>query len=152
MCKIYSKPTLDLSLQPKDTHKLGADEAIDYTKEDFTKGLKRYDLILAVNGNVPIQAYKQVLNPKGTCVMIGGSESQMFKNLFKGPWISMTSDKKMSSMMQKVSQKDLTVMKKMIEAGKVKPVMDKVFHLEDTRKAFEYFIEGQSQGKVVISI
>jgi NADPH:quinone reductase-like Zn-dependent oxidoreductase len=131
---------------------LGADETIDYTKEDFTKGLKRYDLIGAVNGNTPIQAYKQALKPKGTCVLIGGSESQMYENMFKAPWISMTSDKKMSSFMQKVSQIDLTVLKELIEAGKVKPVIDKVFHLEDTREAFEYFIEGRALGKVVISI
>ncbi|PLS18660.1 alcohol dehydrogenase [Bacillus sp. M6-12] len=131
---------------------IGADFYIDYTKEDFTKKTQSYDLILAVNGHQPISVYKRALNPNGIFVHIGGSESQMFQAMVLGPWYSMTGSKKMGNMLQRANQEDLIYIKELIEAGKVKPVIDRSYKLSEVPEAFQYFAEGHAQGKVVITI
>ncbi|MEK3854124.1 NAD(P)-dependent alcohol dehydrogenase [Cytobacillus sp. FSL H8-0458] len=131
---------------------LGADHAIDYKKEDFAKRTEKYDLILAVNGYQPISAYKRALKSNGTYVLSGGSGAQYIQAMVMGPWISLTGFKKMSSMLQRQNQEDLIYMSELIEAGKVKPVIDRSFKLSEVDKAFRYFEEGHAQGKVVITI
>lgn len=131
---------------------IGADHAIDYTRDDFTKRTQRYDLILGVNGSKPISAYKRTLHPNGIFVHVGGSVSQMFQTMFLGPWISLTGSRKMSSFLQRQNQKDLVFMKELIESGKVKPVIDRSYKLSEVPEAFRYFEEGHAQGKVVITV
>ena len=131
---------------------IGADHAIDYTKEDFTQQKQSYDLILAVNGYQPISAYKRALNPNGIFVHVGGSGAQLFQAMVLGPWISMTGSKKMGSMLQRANQKDLMYMKELLEAGKVKPVIDRCYKLSEIPEALRYFEEGHAQGKVVITV
>ncbi|OMF60045.1 alcohol dehydrogenase [Paenibacillus sp. FSL R5-0490] len=131
---------------------LGADHAIDYKKEDFAKRTEKYDLILAVNGYQPISAYKRALKSNGTYVLSGGSGAQFTQAMVMGPWISFTGNKKMSSMLQRQNQEDLIYMSELIEAGKVKPVIDRSFKLSEVDKAFRYFEEGHAQGKVIITI
>ncbi|MCS0673471.1 NAD(P)-dependent alcohol dehydrogenase [Cytobacillus firmus] len=133
-------------------HTLGADYAIDYQKEDFTKRTEKYDLILAVNGYQPISAYKQALRSDGTYVLAGGSGAQFTQAMVLGPWISLTGNKKMSSMLQRQNQKDLFYMRELLEAGKVKPVIDRLFKLSEVDKAFRYFEEGHAPGKVIITM
>lgn len=131
---------------------LGADDVIDYSKEDFTKKNKRYDLIAGVNGNHSMSAYKRVLNPNGRFVHVGGSGSQMFQAMALGPWISLTEKKKMGTFLQRANQKDLIYLKELIEDGKVKPVIDRCYKLSEVKEAFRYFAEGHAQGKVVITV
>lgn len=131
---------------------IGADHIIDYTKENFTQNSERYDLILAVNGSHPISEYKRTLRPNGIFVHVGGSESQLFQSMVLGPWISMTGSKKIGSFLQRANQNDLVVMKELLEAGKVKPVIDKRYKLDEVPEAFKYFDEGHAQGKVVITV
>ena len=131
---------------------LGADHIIDYTKEDFTRKTQRYDLILAVNGYQPISDYKRALSPNGIYVMVGGSGAQLTEAMVLGPWISMTGSKKMGSILQRQNQSDLVFMKELIEAGKVKPVIDRIYKLSEVPEAFRYFEEGHTQGKVVITV
>jgi NADPH:quinone reductase-like Zn-dependent oxidoreductase len=131
---------------------IGADHAIDYTKEDFTQKPQRYDLILAVNGNQPISSYKRALKTNGVYVMIGGSGAQLTQAMVMGPWISMTSSKKMGNMLQRSNQNDLIYMKELLEAGKVKPVIDRCYKLSEVPDALRYFEEGHTQGKVVITV
>ena len=131
---------------------IGADHIIDYGKEDFTKGQQHYDLILAVNGHQPISAYKRVLNPNGIFVHVGGSEAQFFQTIVMGPLISMSGSKKMGSFLQRANQKDLIYMKELIEAGQVKPIIDRTYKLNEVPEAFRYFEEGHAQGKVVITV
>lgn len=131
---------------------IGADETIDYTKEDFTKKMQRYDLILAVNGYQPISAYKRALSPNGIFVHAGGSGAQLFQAMVLGPWISMTSSKKMGSMLQRPNQKDLIYMKELLEASKVQPIIDRCYKLSEVPEALKYFEEGHAQGKVVITV
>ena len=131
---------------------IGADHAIDYTKEDFTQQKQSYDLILAVNGHQPISAYKRALNPNGVFVHVGGSGAQLFQAMVLGPWISMTGSKKMGGMLQRANQKDLMYMKELLEAGKVKPVIDRCYKLSEIPEALRYFEEGHAQGKIVITV
>lgn len=131
---------------------IGADHAIDYKRDDFTKRTQRYDLILGVNGSKPISAYKRTLHPNGIFVHVGGSGAQMFQTMLLGPWISLTGSRKMSSFLQRQNQKDLVFMKELLESGKVKPVIDRSYKLSEVPEAFRYFEEGHAQGKVVISV
>jgi NADPH:quinone reductase-like Zn-dependent oxidoreductase len=133
-------------------HAIGADHAIDYTKEDFTRNLQSYDLILGVNGSHPMSAYKRALNPNGVFVHVGGSGNQMFQAMTLGPVISKSSNKKMGSFLQRAKQEDLIFMKELIEAGKIKPVIDRRYSLSEVPEAFRYFEEGHAQGKVVITM
>lgn len=131
---------------------IGADHVIDYTKEDFTANGKKYDLILAVNGHYPMTAYKRALKTDGTFIHVGGSGAQLFQTMTLGTWFSLTGRQTMSSLLQRQNQRDLIYMKDLLEAEKVKPVMDKVFKMSEMEEAFKYFEQGHAQGKVVITM
>jgi NADPH:quinone reductase-like Zn-dependent oxidoreductase len=131
---------------------IGADQVIDYTREDFTKNGQRYDLILAANGYHSISDYQRALSPKGIYVMTGGSGAQLFQAMLQGPWISMTGSKTMSNMLVKPNKNDLVFMKALLEAGKVQPVIDRRYPLRAVPDALRYLEEGHARGKVVITI
>ena len=130
---------------------IGANHVIDYTQKDFTKNGQRHDFIFAVNGYHAIFDYKRALSPKGMYVMTGGSGAQMFQAMLLGPWISMTGSKKMGNLLKKSNQKDLALMKELLEAGKVVPVIDRRYPLRDVADAIRYLEAGHAQGKVVIT-
>lgn len=131
---------------------IGADKVIDYTKEDFTRNGKRYDLIIAANGYHSISDYRRSLSRNGIYVMTGGTGAQMFQALFWGPLMSITGSKRMGSMMTVARQKDLIFLKELIEAGKVKPVIDRLYPLSEVAQAIKYLEEGHAKGKVVITL
>jgi NADPH:quinone reductase-like Zn-dependent oxidoreductase len=133
------------------TISLGADHAIDYTKDDFTKSNRYYDLILAINGNRPLNAYKRILNPNGIYVMVGGALSQILKSILFG-WLMSFGSKKMRYLVAKSNQKDLEFVVKLVEDGKIKPVIDRRYSLENTALAMRYLGEGHARGKVVINV
>jgi NADPH:quinone reductase-like Zn-dependent oxidoreductase len=130
---------------------LGADHVIDYTREDFTKNGKRYDLIIATAGYRSIFAFKRALNPSGVYVCTGGSWSQLFQALLFAKLLSEPDGKKLGVLTMK-SDFDFASLKELIEAGKVKPVIDQVFPLEKTGEAFMYYSNKHARGKVVISV
>jgi NADPH:quinone reductase-like Zn-dependent oxidoreductase len=130
---------------------LGADHVVDYAKEDFSQNGQRYDLILATKGYCSIFVYKRALSSRGIYVMTGGSWAQIFQALLIGPWLSMAGSRKLRSLTVKPNQ-DLVFMKELIEAGKVKPVIDRLFSLRETAAAFRYYGEGHARGKVVITV
>jgi NADPH:quinone reductase-like Zn-dependent oxidoreductase len=131
---------------------LGADHVIDYTQSDFTQNGQQYDLILAANGYHPLSAYKRALSPQGIYVMSGGSGGQMFQAMLLGPWMSKTGGKKMGGVSAKPSQKDLALIKELLEAGKVVPVIDRCYPLSETAEALRYLGEGHARGKVIITM
>ena len=133
------------------TISLGADYVIDYTKEDFTKNKECYDIILAVNGNRPLSAYRRILNPNGIYVMVGGALPQIFKSLLFG-WLMSFGSKKMLSLAAKSNQKDLEFIVKLVEDGKIKPVIDRRYSFDKTVDAMRYLAEGHARGKVVINV
>ena len=130
----------------------GADHVIDYTKEDFTKNGLQYDLILAVNGYHTLLEYKRALKPEGIYVVAGGTMNQIFQALLVGPLYSIGGNKKIYSLTSNPEKKALLFLKELIEAGKVKPVIDKKYPLSQTADAFRYLAEGHAKGKIVITI
>ena len=139
------------SKNAQQTLSLGANYVIDYTKENFTNSDMRYNLILAINGNYPLSAYKKVLTPNGIYVMVGGSLSQIFKSLLFG-WLMSFGSKKLRSLSAKANKNDLEFLAKLLEDGKVKPVIDRRYSLDKTSEAMNYLSEGHSHGKVVIIV
>jgi NADPH:quinone reductase-like Zn-dependent oxidoreductase len=131
---------------------IGADRVIDYTEENFTQSGQRYDLIFAVNGYHSVFAYKRALSPGGIYVMAGGSMAQLFQTTFIGPWISLTGSKKMVTFVTKPNQKDLAYMKELLEAGRLKPVIDRRYSLSEVPEAIQYLERGHARGKVVITV
>jgi NADPH:quinone reductase-like Zn-dependent oxidoreductase len=130
---------------------LGADHIIDYTREDFTKNGQQYDLILATAGYRSIFDYRRALGPRGIYIATGGAMAQVFQALLLGPLLSMTGKKKMGCMLVEPN-KDLDLMRELIEAGHVKPVIDRCYPLRQTAEAFRYYGEGHARGKVVITV
>ena len=134
-------------------HSIGADQVIDYTREDFTRNGQRYDLILAVNGYHPILDYRRALSPRGIYIVVGGSLAQIFQGMVLGPMISNTGRQKMGFMgIAKLNQKDLFFLKELLEAGKVAPVIDRRYPLRETAEALRYLEKGHARGKVVIIV
>jgi NADPH:quinone reductase-like Zn-dependent oxidoreductase len=131
---------------------LGADHAIDYTQEDFTRNEQHYDLILAVNGYHPISAYRRALTPKGTCVMAGGTLAQLLQALLLGPRMSKAEGKKMVNVSAKTNKNDLLFLKELLGAGKIIPAIDRCYPLRETAEALRYLGQGHARGKVVITV
>jgi len=131
---------------------LGAEHAIDYTQDNFTKSGQLYDLILAANGYHSIFDYKRALKPNGIYVVAGGTTSQLMQGMLLGRWLSKTGGQRLGVLSARVKQSDLIVIKELIEAGKVKPVIDKRYTFKETPEALKYLGEGHARGKVVISV
>jgi len=131
---------------------LGADLVLDHTREDFTQRDERYDLILAVNGYQPITAYRKTLRPGGAYVMAGGSTAQMLQTLLLGPWMSKKGGPRMAVLESKPSAADLAVVKAMLEAGTVTPVIDRTFTLGQVPDAIRHLEQGHPRGKVVVAV
>ena len=132
---------------------IGADHVIDYTQEDFTQNGQRYDRIIAVNGYHPIWDYKRALSPGGVYVCTGGAMPQVFQSSLLGSLISMTGDKEMVNMgVAKPSAEDLTFIKKLLETGKIVPVIDRCYPLSEAPDALRYLGEGHAKGKVIITV
>lgn len=137
---------------------LGADHVIDYTKEDFTNGGQQYDVILDNVGTQPLSGFKRALVPNGICVMIGGGGpndggligpmARPLKALFLSPFMS----QKMGMMMAELNKKDLNALGDLIQSGKVKPVIDRTYPLDQIAEAIRYLEQGHARGKVVITI
>ncbi len=130
---------------------IGADQVIDYTKEDFTKNSQSYDLILDNVVSRSIFDIKRVLSPKGIYVMVGGSMARIFQIMFLGLWISRPWSKKISILAHKPN-KDLVFIIELFETGKVFPVIDRRYPLSEVAEALRYFGKGQAKGKVVITL
>ncbi len=132
-------------------HSMGFDHVIDYTKEDFTKNGQRYDLILDVKTNRSMFDYVRALSPKGVYVTVGGTTGLLFLSLFLAPWISMINKKYMRVVALKTN-KDLSYMNELFDAGKVKPMIDGPYKLENFQEAFRIFDKAEQKGKVVITM
>ena len=130
---------------------IGADHVIDYTKEDFTQNGKRYDLIIGANGYRSLSDYKRALSADGRYVCTGGSTKQIFESILLGGLMTVNGNRKIINLYSKPNKKDLVFMNELLEAGKVKPVMDKSYTLNEVPEAFRYFGAGHVGGKVVIT-
>jgi NADPH:quinone reductase-like Zn-dependent oxidoreductase len=127
---------------------LGADHVIDYAQEDFTTGEQLYDLLFDIVANRSLSEYLRALRPKGTYVACAISPVA----LLLGPVISMLGSKKVVQLSHSPNAKDLVFMKELIEAGKVVPVIAKVYPLSEAATALRSYEDGHAQGKVVIAV
>jgi NADPH:quinone reductase-like Zn-dependent oxidoreductase len=132
---------------------IGADHVIDYTQEDFTRIGQSYDLIYDAVGNRTVSDLKRTLSPKGICAVMGfTSLGLMFQVMLMGPLVSMTSNKKFGTMVTKANQKDMLFLASLLETGKIKPVIDRRYTLNEVPEALRYLEKGHARGKVVITL
>lgn len=134
---------------------IGADEVIDYTKEDFTKSGGRYDVILDMVGSHSLSAFRRILNPEGTYVMVGGPSGRWVAPLDRAIGAKVFSwfvSQHMSMLMAELNKDDLGVLRDLLRAGKVKPVIDRTYTLSQVPEAIRYLEAGHAQGKVVIAV
>lgn len=136
--------------------KIGGDYVIDYTKEDFSRNGQHYNLICDAVGNHSVSDYKRALKPGGICVILGFyGMSRMLANVILGGIASKTGEKKIGMMLAHITPEDLNAMKELIEARKVRPVIDRTFPLNETADAIRYCEgeksrPGHARGKVII--
>lgn len=133
---------------------IGADNVIDYTKEDFANTTQKYDLIIDNVANRSVTDLKRALSPNGLCVIIGFSSlSRMIQQMLLGPLASMIGNKKIVGLgTAKPNKKDLLQLRDLLAAGKIKPVIDRRYSLSEVPEAIRYLEEGHARGKVVITI
>ncbi len=131
---------------------LGADHVIDYSLADFTRSGQRYDVILAANGFHSLGDYRRALAPRGRYAMAGGAPAQMFQALLLGGLFSSRSGQTFRVVSAKANGQDLDVLRDWIEAGRLRPVIDRRFPLEQTADALRYLGEGHARGKIVITV
>jgi NADPH:quinone reductase-like Zn-dependent oxidoreductase len=130
---------------------LGFDHVIDYTQEDFTKNGLRYDLILDAKTNRSMFNYALALNSNGVYVTVGGSIGRLFQALLLAPWIRLIYKKHIRIVALK-QNKDLAYINELFEAGKLKPVIDGPYTLDEVPEAFRIFGKAAHKGKLVITI
>jgi len=136
---------------------LGADQVIDYTREDFTKSGKRYDIFFDGVGNHSLSACRRVLNPKGIYVPFGGEGGRWMIGPLARAITTMVlslfvSQKLVKFFLARGNKEDLTRMRELLAAGKVKPVIDKCYRLSDAAEAIRYLEKGHARGKVIITL
>jgi NADPH:quinone reductase-like Zn-dependent oxidoreductase len=131
---------------------IGADRVIDYTRDEVTRRPERYDLILDTAAFRSPWEYRRLLNPHGIYVLVGGSTARMFQMGFLMPLARMTGNRRIELVMSKPNQKDLLVLKDLIEAGKLTPVIDRSYQLAEVPEAIRYLEEGHARGKVLITV
>jgi NADPH:quinone reductase-like Zn-dependent oxidoreductase len=135
---------------------IGADHVVDYTREDFTRGAQRYDLMLDLIGNHAPSACRRVLNPKGVYLASFGlperkwlGPGRQLLNMYVG---SLFASQRMVTFVSKPDKSDLQFLRERIEAGEIMPVIDRTYPLSETADAMRYLELGHARGKVVITV
>jgi len=134
---------------------LGADHVIDYTREDFADGTRRYDLILDIGGSTPVRRLRRALQPRGTLVFVGGENSGNLTGLgrqLRGALVSPFLRQRLVLLVAKERAADLERLSGLIEDGKVVPSVDRSYPLEEAPDAMRLLEEGRVRGKVVITV
>jgi NADPH:quinone reductase-like Zn-dependent oxidoreductase len=129
-------------------HELGADYLVDYTEEDFTQNGQTYDLIFDMKTTRSVSDYKRVLALYGAYVTVGGKTSRILQVAFAG----ILSKQRKLHMVMYEANKDSNYLIELFEAGKLRPVIDKRYPLEETAEAFRYFADGRFKGKIVVTL
>jgi NADPH:quinone reductase-like Zn-dependent oxidoreductase len=135
---------------------LGADDVIDYTREDFADGSRHWDLIIDTGGRRSLSDLRRALTPKGTLVIVGGEGGGNWlggfdRNLRSG-LVSMFVAQRLTMLASKELGEDFDVLRELIEAGKVTPVIDRTYPLIEAPDAIRYVVEGRARGKVAITV
>jgi NADPH:quinone reductase-like Zn-dependent oxidoreductase len=135
---------------------VGADHVIDYTREDFTRSGQKYDLVFQLAGTRSPSDCRRALTPKGTLLLSSGESDgrwvgpmdRILKALVLAPFVS----QRLRSFLARSTTEDLQVLKELIEAGKVTPVIDRTYPQSEVPEAIRYLEEGHARGKVVVTV
>jgi len=136
---------------------LGADEVIDYTKDPFLDGSRRWDAIVDTAGRRPLSQLRGALAPEGTLAIVGGEGGDRWTGGFgrqgiRAPLLSLFTGQRLRPVVAKERGEDLEDVRRLIEAGDVTPVVDRTFALSDAAAAVRYLAEGHAAGKIVITV
>jgi NADPH:quinone reductase-like Zn-dependent oxidoreductase len=136
---------------------IGADDVIDYTREDFTNGSMKWDVILDTAGRRPLRRLRRALTPKGTLVVVGGDgggrwTGGFFRGMLRGPLVSPFVGQKLMGLNSKVTRADLQGVAELAEAGKLTPVIGHTYALSETPEAIRELEAGHAAGKLVIAV
>ena len=135
---------------------LGADHVVDYTREDFTRSDRRYDLLLDVAGSRSWSQLRRVLTPAATVVIVGAQKRRVFGPIGHIVRLRVSSllrgSQKAVFFIAKTNRADMEIMRELLETGKVTPVVDRKYELADTADAFRYLGEGHARGKIVVTV
>jgi NADPH:quinone reductase-like Zn-dependent oxidoreductase len=129
---------------------LGADHVIDYSRDDFTRNRRSYDLILDVAAHRPAFAYQRSLMPGGRYLYVGGSVATLLQVLLVGPVIGRTEGKKIRLLAVRQGAQHLAPIVELCQAGKIATVIDRRYRLNEVPEALRYLGEGHAKGKVVV--
>ena len=135
---------------------LGADHVIDYTREDFTRSDRRYDLLLDVAGSKSWSQLRRVLTPDAIVVIVGAQKRRVFGPIGHIVRLRVTSllrgSQKAVFFIARTNRADMEILRELLETGKVKPVVDRKYELADTADAFRYLGEGHARGKIIVTV
>ena len=136
---------------------IGADAVIDYTREGFTDGSRRWDVIVDTAGRRPLRELRRALTPKGRLVIVGGDgggpwTGGFLKGVLRGPILSMFVGQTLGGLTAKTTKGDLQALSELIEAGSVTPVVDRTYDLVEAADAVRYLSEGHTAGKIVVTV
>jgi NADPH:quinone reductase-like Zn-dependent oxidoreductase len=136
---------------------IGADDAIDYTREDFADGSRRWDVILDTAGRRSLSHLRRALASKGTLVIVGGDgggrwTGGFLRGAMRAPLVSPFVGQRLRGLTSKENREDLQAVRELIEAGKVSPVIDRTYPLVEVADAILYLEQGHPRGKIVITV
>lgn len=136
---------------------IGADDVIDYTREDFADGSRRWDLIVDTAGRRPLSQLRRALTSKGTLVIVGGDggghwTGGFFRGMLRAPLVSLFVSQRMRGLATKITHDDLVTLTELIEAGTLMPVIDRTYPLIEAPDAIRYLAQGHAAGKIVITV
>jgi NADPH:quinone reductase-like Zn-dependent oxidoreductase len=135
---------------------IGADHVIDYTREDFADGQRRYDVILDIGGTSGLSHLRRALTPRGRLVMVGGESGGRWlggmDRLLRAHLLFPLVSQKLSTFIASENSADLKVLRDLIESGKITPAVDRTYPLSQTRAAIRHVQQGRARGKAVITI
>jgi NADPH:quinone reductase-like Zn-dependent oxidoreductase len=148
---VCSGPKADL------VRSLGADDVIDYTREDITDGSRRWDVIIDTAGRRPLRKVRRALTPKGSLVIVGGDGGGNWtggfgRQMLRAPLLSLLSRQRLLPLTAKRNRDDLAALRKLIEDRKVTPVVDRTFALPEAGDAVRRLEQGHPSGKVVVAV
>jgi NADPH:quinone reductase-like Zn-dependent oxidoreductase len=133
---------------------IGADHVIDYTREEFADGRNRYDVILDIAGNRSLSQLRGALTPRGTLVIVGAEDAGNWLGIrrqLRAAALSPFVGQKLGFFISKERSQDLEELRKLLEAGAIKPVVDRTFPLDEVPEAIGYLRDGHARGKIVIT-
>jgi NADPH:quinone reductase-like Zn-dependent oxidoreductase len=139
---------------------IGADQVVDYTKEDFTKSGQHYDLLFDNIGNHSFSERRRLLNPNGICIMVGvggaGASGGQIMGVLLGELNAYVRSRfvsqKFATFLAELNKKDLTILGDLMQSGKMTPIIDRTYKLSDIPAALQYLEEGHARGKVVVTV